>query len=109
MLKEMLEKAYFFAAAALAIAGLVWRLRRHGLDRTTRAAALFAGVMLAYNAALFVTYIGPFPGQMSVEAHSYFPYNTHPGLLLVLTLLLLSRATSPPTAAGRVQRRGCAP
>jgi hypothetical protein len=91
MLKAMLDKGYFFAAAALAVAGLVWRLRRHGLDPTTRVAALFAGVMLVYNAALFVTYIGHFPGQMSVEAHSYFRYNTHLGLLLVLTLLLLAR------------------
>ena len=43
MLKEILEKGYFYAATALAIGGLVWRLRRHGLDRTTRVAALFAG------------------------------------------------------------------
>jgi hypothetical protein len=91
MLKDMLEKGYFFATAALAVAGLIWRLRRHGLDMTTRVAALFAGVMLAYNAALFVTYIGHFPGTMSVEAHSYFRYNTHLGLLLVLTLSLLAR------------------
>jgi hypothetical protein len=91
MLKEMLEKGYFFASAALAVAGLIWRLRRHGLDLTTRVAALFAGVMLVYNAALFVTYIGHFPGTMSVEAHSYFRYNTHLGLLLVLTLSLLAR------------------
>jgi len=32
MLKDMLEKGYFFATAALAVAGLIWRLRRHGLD-----------------------------------------------------------------------------
>ncbi|HEX6841360.1 MAG TPA: hypothetical protein VF113_07520 [Stellaceae bacterium] len=91
MLKEMLEKGYFFALAALAIGGLIWRLRRRGLDGTTRVAALFTGVLLLYNAALFVTYIGHFPGQMSVEAHSFFRYNTHLGLLLMLTLLLLAR------------------
>lgn len=91
MLKEMLEKGYFFALAALATGGLVWRLRRRGLDGTTRVAALFTGVLLVYNAALFMTYIGHFPGQMSVEAHSFFRYNTHLGLLLMLTLLLLAR------------------
>jgi len=91
MLKEMLEKGYFFALAALAIGGLVWRLKRRGLDQTARVAALFAGVLLLYNTALFVTYIGHFAGQMSVEAHSFFRYNTHLGLLLMLTLLLLAR------------------
>jgi hypothetical protein len=91
ILKEMLEKGYFFALTALAIGGLVWRLRRHGLDGTARVAALFSGVLLVYNAAIFTTYIGHFPGQMSVEAHSFFRYNTHLGLLLMLTLLLLAR------------------
>ena len=91
MAKEIVEKSYFFVMAALAVGGLIWRLRRQGLDRTTRVAALFAGVLLVYNAALLVTYIGHFPGQMSVEAHSYFRYNTHLGLLLMLTLLLLAR------------------
>jgi len=91
MLKEMLEKGYFFALTTLAVGGLVWRIRQRGLDVTTRVAASFTGVLLVYNAALFVTYIGHFPGQMSVEAHSFFRYNTHLGLLLMLTLLLLTR------------------
>ncbi|HEX7969704.1 MAG TPA: hypothetical protein VF502_15890 [Stellaceae bacterium] len=91
MAGEMAERAYFLVAVALALAGLVWRVRRRGLDLTTRVAALFAGVTLVYNAALLVTYIGHFPGRMSVEAHSYFRYNTHLGLLLVLTLVLLAR------------------
>jgi hypothetical protein len=91
MLKDVLEKSYFFAMAALAVGALVWRLRRHGLDLTTRVAALFAGVLLVYNAALVLTYVGHFPGQMSVEAHSYFRYNTHLSLLLMLALLLLAR------------------
>ncbi|HKW54820.1 MAG TPA: hypothetical protein VJO12_14100 [Stellaceae bacterium] len=91
MLKEILEKGYFFALAALAIGGLVWRMRRRGLDTTTRVAALFTGVLLVYNVALVVTYIGHFPGRMSAEAHSYFRYNTHLALLLMLTLLLLAR------------------
>jgi hypothetical protein len=91
MLKEMLEKGYFFALTALAVGGLIWRLRRRGLDGKARVAALFTGVLLVYNAALFMTYIGHFPGQMSVEAHSFFRYNTHLGLLLMLTLLLFAR------------------
>lgn len=91
MAKEIAERAYFLIAVIAALAGFAWRVRQHGLDRATRVAALFAGVGLVYNAALFVTYIGHFPGRMSVEAHSYFRYNTHLGLLLVLTLVLLAR------------------
>jgi hypothetical protein len=85
------EKPYFFGLAALAVAGLGWRLRRHGLDRTSRIAALFLGVALIYNAALLAAYIAHFPGEMSSEAHSYYRYNTHLGLLLVLALVLLGR------------------
>jgi hypothetical protein len=83
--------AYFFAAAALALAGLVWRWRRAGIDCTTRVAALFAGVTILYNAALLFTYVAHFDREIGAAAHSYFRYNSHLGLLLVLTLTLLAR------------------
>jgi hypothetical protein len=83
--------AYFFAAAALALAGLLWRWRRAGLDRTTRVAALFAGVAILYNAALLFTYVAHFDREIGAAAHSYFRYNSHLGLLLMLTLTLLAR------------------
>lgn len=91
MAEAILEKPYFFGAMALALAGLSWSARKRGLDRTTRVAALLAGVTLVYNAALVFAYVAHFPGGMGTGAHSYFRYNTHLGLLLVLTLVLLGR------------------
>jgi hypothetical protein len=88
----MVEKPYFFGLAALTVAFLAWRLWQRGLDRTSRVAALFAGVALVYNSALFGAYIAHFPGEMSSDAHSYYRYNTHLGLLLVLALVLPARA-----------------
>ncbi len=85
------EKAYFFLAVALAFAGLVRHWRRRGLDRTTALAAIFAGVALLYNGAIFFTYIAHFDGAIGASAHSYFRYNTHLGLLLMMALLLLAR------------------
>src|SRR5258707_15633848 len=38
-----------------------------------------------------MTYIAAFPPEMSVEAHSYFRYNTHLSLVLVLSLALAAR------------------
>jgi hypothetical protein len=91
MARVVLEKPYFFGLAALALLGLLGRLRRRGLDHPSRVAALFLGVALIYNAALFAAYIGHFPGTIGTDAHSYFRYNTHLGLLLVLALVLLFR------------------
>lgn len=91
MAGEMVEKAYFFLAVALAVAGLALRWRRRGLDRTTALAAIFAGVTLLYNGAIFFTYIAHFDGAIGASAHSYFRYNTHLGLLLMLALVSLAR------------------
>src|SRR5258707_6135571 len=38
-----------------------------------------------------MTYIAAFPPEMSVEAHSYFRYNPHLSLVLVLSLALAAR------------------
>ena len=91
MAAVIVEKAWFFLVAALVLAGLVRRWRRHGLDRATLVAALFAGVGLCYNAAIFFTYIAHFDGTMGASAHSYFRYNTHLGPLLTVSLVLLLR------------------
>jgi hypothetical protein len=46
-----------------------------------------------YNVALFFTYIAHFDNEIGASAHSYFRYNSHLGLLLMLTLTLLARAS----------------
>ena len=89
----LLEKVYFSLAVIAALVALAWRWRRRGLDLPTRVAALFAGVAFLYNAALFFTYIAHFDNEIGASAHSYFRYNTHLGLLLMLALTLLARAT----------------
>ncbi len=88
------EKVLFFLAVALALGALVRRWRRHGLDRATTVAALFAGVTLFYNAVLFFTYIAHFDGEMGASAHSYFRYNTHLAPLLMVSLVLLLRESA---------------
>jgi len=92
MAADVVEKAYFFVAVVAAVLGLVWHWRRHGLDRTARLAAVFAGVTVLYNLAIVFTYIAHFPGTTSDSAHSYFRYNTHLAPLLMLTLTLLARS-----------------
>jgi len=49
-----------------------------------------------YNGFLIVTYIGHFPGVMSVEAHSYFRYNTHLALLIEFALVVTIRNRLAP-------------
>src|SRR5439155_26245920 len=49
-----------------------------------------AGFVL-YNLYLMAAYIAHFPGEMSAEAHSFFRYNTHLALILVLALTLVAR------------------
>ncbi|HUH84865.1 MAG TPA: hypothetical protein VLX85_09645, partial [Stellaceae bacterium] len=93
MVGVLLEKAYFSLAVVAALVALAWRWRRRGLDLPTRVAALFAGVAILYNAALFFTYIAHFDNQIGASAHSYFRYNSHLGLLLMLALTLLARAS----------------
>jgi hypothetical protein len=51
---------------------------------------------------LLAAYIAHFPGEMSSEAHSYFRYNTHLALVLVLSLALVLRDLA---TAGRLVRR----
>jgi hypothetical protein len=91
MADVVIEKPYFFCAVALAIAAF-FRRRQRAFDRTTAVLALLAAVLALYNAALLFTYIAHFAGEIGAAAHSYFRYNTHLGLALVLALVLLARA-----------------
>jgi hypothetical protein len=108
MAADVVEKAYFFLALAASVLGLVRHWRRHGLDRIARLAAVFAGVTVLYNVAIFFTYIAHFPGTTSDSAHSYFRYNTHLAPLLMLSLTLLARSFAAErgwTLAGAWRRR----
>jgi hypothetical protein len=54
-----------------------------------------------------LTYLAHFPGEMSVEAHSFFRYNTHLSLVLVLSLALAARDLG--IAGWAVRRWHCTP
>jgi hypothetical protein len=89
---EVIEaKIVYFGCAAAAL--VVWPvlLRRHGWTPTTRLLTYHAVLLALYNCFLLSTYIGLFPGEMSIEAHSFFRYNTHLALLLSLSLALAAR------------------
>jgi len=87
------EKIVFFGPLVAAlIAFLVCAWRRRALHMAGQRAGLtLLFVALVYNAALLVSYIGHFSGQMTTDAHSFFRYNTHLALLLMVTLVLMLR------------------
>ena len=89
--REILEKPVYFGAVAIALGALPAALRRWGWTATTRLLALHAALFLFYNAFLLLAYVVTFSGGMSAAAHSYFRYNTHLALVLVLALAHLAR------------------
>ena len=84
-------KTVFFCCTAAALAAWPILLSRQGWTRTTRLLSYFASLFALYNGFLLLTYIGLFSGEMSIEAHSFFRYNTHLALVLVLALALAAR------------------
>jgi len=99
--KVVIEKITFFACVAVLFVFLERRLRHRQLDATGQALGLAAATFLLYNGFLVVTYIGHFPGVMSVEAHSYFRYNTHLALLIEFALVVTIRNRLAPWLASR--------
>jgi hypothetical protein len=89
MLQVMRDKAFLFLSFAV-VAIVAWR-RGGPLDVAGRVAALLAGVFILYNAALVVAYVGHFPGTIGTDAHSYYRYNTHLALLLMVGAVMLAR------------------
>ena len=89
--KIVAEKPVYFGCVALAFVSLPLLLRRRGWTATTRLLAFQAAALLLYNLYLMAAYVAHFPGEMSAEAHSFFRYNTHLALVLVLTLALVAR------------------
>ena len=91
MLRAIGGKVVFFAILFIALALAARRLLRRKLDLGTRVAAMLLGVTIVYNLFLLAAYVTHFEGRMGIEAHSYFRYSTHLGLLLMATLVLYAR------------------
>jgi hypothetical protein len=100
---EIAGKGVYFACVAAAVVLWPIQLRRQGWTATTRLLTYFAALLAFYNGFLLVMYIGLFPDEMSIEAHSFFRYNTHLSLVLVLTLTVAVRDLLPASwlACGR--------
>ncbi|MGB8840100.1 MAG: hypothetical protein WCC64_03420, partial [Aliidongia sp.] len=105
MIKVVVEKPLLYAGFLATIGLLIRRLRRGTTGTATRILGLTAATLLFYNGFLVLTYIGHFPGVMSLEAHSYFRYNTHLALLTLLGLVLAIGEAVPLSAMPAHQRR----
>lgn len=86
------EKGVFFGIMLLALVLMVVRLRRKGFDLAGRLLALLIGTWVLYNGFLLLTYVAHFTPEMGADAHSFFRYNTHLSMLLVLALTTLARS-----------------
>jgi hypothetical protein len=84
-------KLIYFGCAAAGVVACPVLLYRQGWTPTTRLLTYHAALFALYNGFLLLMYIGSFPGEMSSEAHSFFRYNTHLSLVLVLSLTLAAR------------------
>jgi hypothetical protein len=84
-------KIVYFSCAAAALIAWPVLLRRQGWTLTTRLLTYHASLLALYNGFLLLTYIGLFSGEMSIQAHSFFRYNTHLNLVLVLAVALAAR------------------
>jgi len=87
------EKVVLFGpliAALVTVLVRAWRGTKRGSLGQSAGMVLLV-VTLVYNAALLVSYVGHFGGQMAADAHSFFRYNTHLALLLMVTLVLMLR------------------
>ncbi len=85
------EKPLYFGYVAIAMLALPLLLWRQGWTVTTRFLTINAALFVLYNSFILVTYIAALPAEMSIEAHSYFRYNTHLSLVLVVSLALAVR------------------
>jgi hypothetical protein len=84
-------KVTYFGCVAVALVAWPMLLHRQGWTPTTRLLTYHAVLLVLYNCFLLVMYIALFPGEMGIEAHSFFRYNTHLSLVLVMSLTLAVR------------------
>ena len=110
VLEVIAGKPLFFGCTAAAILMLPLLLSRQGWTATTRLLAFNAALSVLYNLFILMTYVAVFPTEMSSEAHSYFRYDTHISLVLVLSLALAARdlGVAAWLRRERLQRAGAA-
>lgn len=89
----VVEKGVFFAFMLLALVLLLARIRRESRDLPGRLLALLVGTCVLYNVFLLLTYVAHFTPEMGADAHSFFRYNTHLSMLLVLALVTWGRSS----------------
>ena len=106
--RSAFEKPFYFGAVAIALAALPAALLRWGWTTTTRLLVLHAALFIFYNVFLVVAYVMTFSGVMSAAAHSYFRYNTHLSLVLVLALAMAARDAGIGAVFARYARRWAA-
>ena len=97
-------KPIYFAAELVSFGCLAVLLRRRGWSRATRFLAFNAATFFLYNGFLIVTYVAHFSAEMATEAHSYFRYNTHLSLVLMVSLAATVREL---LAGSQVKARLC--
>jgi len=98
-------KPLYFGGVAIALVCVPVFLRRQGWTPLTRLLGFHAAAFALYNGFLILTYLAYFPREMSIEAHSYFRYNTHLSLVLVLALALSAREIVAPLWRGYEYRK----
>lgn len=91
VLRVLSAKPLYFGCVAAAILALPLLLARQGWTPTARLLTFNAALFGLYNIFIFATYIAAFSPEMSSSAHSYFRYNTHLSLVVVLALALAVR------------------
>lgn len=98
-------KPVYFVAEAVAIGCFPLLLRRQGWSFATRFLAFNLAAFVLYNGFIVIAYVAHFSTLMSEEAHSYFRYNTHLALILMLALALAARELVPARWFGLLTRR----
>ena len=99
------HKPAYFLAEAVAMGCVPLLLRRQQWSFASRFLAFNLVAFVLYNGFLVVTYVAHFSALMSEEAHSYFRYNTHLALILMLALALAARELAPARWFGQRSRR----
>jgi hypothetical protein len=95
------NKGIYFGFVALSMLSLPLLLWRLGWTNTTRILCFHAVAVIFYNLFLLAAYLIHFSPAMSAQAHSFFRYNQHLSLVLVLALSLAVRDLLVDTAPFR--------